>query len=60
MNICMQLLLYVTIATKDERAQMREHWQYQRKSWVRRHLIDDYPLDDQGREIQPKDEDELQ
>lgn len=43
MNICVQLLLYATVATKQERYDMREHWRYQRKEWVRRHIIDEAP-----------------
>lgn len=58
MNVCLQLLLYVTVATKSERVEMRTHWRYQRHQWVRRHIIDDYPVDENGREIEPVDEDE--
>ena len=59
MNICLQLLLYVTVATKQERHDMREYWKFRRATWIKRNIIDDHPLDENGREIIPKDDDEL-
>lgn len=46
MNICMQLLLYVSVATPQERQQFKEYWRYQRQQWVRAHIIDDDPYDE--------------
>lgn len=43
MNICLQLLLYATVATKQDRYEMRAQWKRGRQEWVRRHLIDDAP-----------------
>lgn len=45
MNICMQLLLYVSVATPQERQQFKEYWRYQRAQWVKAHIIDDDPYD---------------
>lgn len=50
MNFCMQLLLYATVATKQERLEMREYWKYQRQEWVKRHIIDDDPYQEKDDE----------
>jgi hypothetical protein len=47
MNICLQLLLYATIATPEERHQMRDYWRWQRLEWVRQNII---------REMTPEEE----
>lgn len=43
MNICLQLLLYTFVATKEEKIEMKNYWRYQRQEWVKRHIVDDAP-----------------
>lgn len=42
-SICLQLLLYVSVATPQERQEFREYWRYQRSQFIKRHIVDDAP-----------------
>lgn len=59
MNICMQVLLYVSVATPQERQQFREYWRYQRVQWVKAHIIDDDPYDEETRRIREQQRGEM-
>lgn len=57
LNICLQLLLYVAVATPQERQEFKEYWRYQRKLWVTKHIIADDPYEQWAR-VQRELEDE--
>lgn len=55
MNICFQLLLYITVATPQEKIQFKEYWRYQRKQFIERHIIADDPDDELTKKIREEE-----